>query len=103
MLTVGDIMVEREILTVDGAAELLGVSAYTIREMAKRGDIPARKVGKGWRFSREALVGMIRNPAAVRSDFKVPTVSRPLRITPAPRGSGRHDISLEHDKYSAGA
>ena len=24
---------------------------------------------------------------------------RPLRITPAPHGSGRHDVSAEHDKY----
>ena len=26
---------------------------------------------------------------------------RPLRITPAPVGSGLHDISVEHDKYLA--
>lgn len=26
---------------------------------------------------------------------------RPLRITPAPRGSGRNDISVEHDRYFA--
>ena len=23
---------------------------------------------------------------------------RPFRTTPAPRGSGRHDVSIEHDK-----
>jgi hypothetical protein len=26
---------------------------------------------------------------------------RPLKITPAPRGSGRTDISVEHDRYFA--
>ena len=26
---------------------------------------------------------------------------RPLRITPAPRGSGRSDVSVEHDRYFA--
>jgi hypothetical protein len=25
----------------------------------------------------------------------------PLRLTPAPRGSGRKDVSLEHDRYLA--
>lgn len=25
----------------------------------------------------------------------------PLRITPAPRGSGRRDVSVEHDRYLA--
>lgn len=25
----------------------------------------------------------------------------PLRITPAPEGSGFHDVSVEHDRYSA--
>lgn len=26
---------------------------------------------------------------------------RPLRITPAPRGSGRTDVSIDHDRYFA--
>ena len=26
---------------------------------------------------------------------------RPLRITPAPDGSGLHDVSINHDKYLA--
>ena len=28
---------------------------------------------------------------------------RRFRITPAPHGSGRHDVSLEHDRYLADA
>jgi hypothetical protein len=28
--------------------------------------------------------------------------SRPLRITPAKKGSGKSDISLHHDRYFAG-
>jgi hypothetical protein len=27
---------------------------------------------------------------------------RPLRITPAPEGSGRRDVSVDHDRYFAG-
>ena len=29
------------------------------------------------------------------------TAARPLRITPAPKGSRRHDVSLTHDCYLA--
>jgi len=32
-------------------------------------------------------------------EFRPPTA--PLRITPAPRGSGRHDVSRHHDRYLA--
>ena len=95
-------MTNREVLTVDGAAEFLGMSPYTIREMARRGDLPGRKIGKEWRFLREALVEWIRNPGSRTQGSHVPRTGRCLRISPAPRGSGRQDISQEHDRYFAG-
>lgn len=44
------------VLTVKEAAALLRISAYTVRELARTGKIPARKVGKEWRFTRESLM-----------------------------------------------
>ena len=38
------------ILTVEQAAELLGVRPKTVRALAAGGIIPAVKVGKPWRF-----------------------------------------------------
>jgi excisionase family DNA binding protein len=38
------------------AAEFLGFSTFTIREYAKKGIIPAKKVGKEWRFYKPELV-----------------------------------------------
>lgn len=52
--------VEREVLNVEQAAEFLGFSPYTLREKARTGEIPGRKVGREWRFSREVLRQWLR-------------------------------------------
>lgn len=46
----------KDVLNVEEAAGYLGFSPYTIREKAREGDIPGRKVGKEWRFSRRMLL-----------------------------------------------
>lgn len=50
----------REVMTADEAAEFLGFNPYTVREKARAGDIPGRKVGKEWRFSRSGLLEWLR-------------------------------------------
>lgn len=47
---------EKEVLTVEEAAELLRFAPYTIREKARDGQIPGRKIGGEWRFSRRRLL-----------------------------------------------
>lgn len=57
-----EIMIEnnaKEVLNVEEAAEFLGFSPYTIREKARLGEIPGRKVGREWRFLRAALLEAI--------------------------------------------
>jgi excisionase family DNA binding protein len=46
---------DSEVLDVEGAAALLGVGSWTIREQARAGRLPGRKVGTEWRFSRRIL------------------------------------------------
>ena len=46
----------KEVLDVQEAADLLGVSVWTMRDAANKGEVPARKVGRAWRFSRQALL-----------------------------------------------
>jgi excisionase family DNA binding protein len=46
----------KEVLNVEEAAEFLGFAPYTIREKARKGQIPGRKVGGEWRFSKRALL-----------------------------------------------
>jgi excisionase family DNA binding protein len=50
---------EKEVLNVEEAAEFLGFAPYTIREKARDGQIPGRKIGGEWRFSRRRLLEWI--------------------------------------------
>ena len=48
-------MSDQEVLDADAAAELLDIHLVTLRRLALAGRIPARKCGREWRFSRQAL------------------------------------------------
>src|SRR3954453_18515339 len=45
-----------EVLTLPEAADLLQVSEDVVQGMAEAGEVPARKLGDDWRFSRIALI-----------------------------------------------
>lgn len=45
-----------DVLDAEEAATFLGAHVETIRRMARKGEIPAYKVGKDWRFRREDLL-----------------------------------------------
>jgi len=47
---------ESQLLTTSEAAEFLRLHVRTIRRMARRNDIPARRVGKQWRIPKAALI-----------------------------------------------
>ena len=42
-------------LTIHEAARFLGAHPQTVRKLAKKGEIPSFKVGREWRFRRDAL------------------------------------------------
>lgn len=52
-------MPDREILNIDGAAAFLGVSIKTFSKVLRDGDVPGRKVGREWKFSRQALIDWV--------------------------------------------
>lgn len=45
-----------DVLTVEQAAELLQLSAKTLKRLAQAERVPSRRVGNQWRFSRQALM-----------------------------------------------
>lgn len=49
----------REILNVEEAAALLGVSIKTFNKVLHSQDLPARKIGREWKFSRQALIDWV--------------------------------------------
>jgi excisionase family DNA binding protein len=50
---------DSEILDVAGAAALLGVSKTAIYGLLKKGELPGRKIGKEWRFTRKNLLAYV--------------------------------------------
>lgn len=44
-----------EVLTAKEVAELLRVPQSTVYEFARRGLLPAHRVGRGWRFTRPEI------------------------------------------------
>lgn len=50
---------EKEILTMEEAAELFSVSVKTFIKLLKEEKVPARKIGREWRFSRQALINWL--------------------------------------------
>jgi excisionase family DNA binding protein len=56
---VGDMLVvsdDNAVLDAEAAAALLHVSVKTVVRLAREGELPARKVGREWRFARAALL-----------------------------------------------
>jgi excisionase family DNA binding protein len=54
-------MMDEEILDVAGAARTLGVSTRTVYNLARKGEIPAMRIGREWRFARKNLVEWVIN------------------------------------------
>ena len=80
-------MPDREILNIDGAAALLGVSIKTFSKVLREGEVPGRKVGREWKFSRTALidwVGSSRSRAFLEAAEEPPArravAPRPRRV-----------------------
>jgi excisionase family DNA binding protein len=50
-----------DVLTVSDVAALLDLKPYTVKEYARRGILPGRKLGRAWRFLRPELEEAIRH------------------------------------------
>lgn len=49
----------KEILNIEEAAHLLGVSTKTFAKVLREGEIPGRKIGREWKFARRALIDWV--------------------------------------------
>jgi PTS system nitrogen regulatory IIA component len=57
-------MENNPVLTTEEAAKFLKLTPFTVRDYARRGILPARKVGKGWRFYQPDLLAWLRDYGA---------------------------------------
>jgi excisionase family DNA binding protein len=71
----------REILNLEEAARFLGVSVKTFNKVLHSETLPARKIGREWKFSRQALVDWV---GTGRSDryYRESTLTRNGEIQP---------------------
>jgi excisionase family DNA binding protein len=51
-----------EILTASQVAGLLQIHPRTVYKLVKQGNIPGRKFGGGWRFSKSEIMLMVSPP-----------------------------------------
>lgn len=52
-----------EVMNAEQTAQLLQLDEKTILELAEAGDLPGRKLGNVWRFSRTAVIAWLSSPA----------------------------------------
>jgi excisionase family DNA binding protein len=62
-----------EVLTMEEAADLLRLGSGTVRRLVQRGELPGRKFGQQWRFSRQALLSLLEQPPSDQA--RVPLAS----------------------------
>jgi excisionase family DNA binding protein len=51
-----------EVMNLAQAAELLQLEEKVVLELAESGELPGRKLGDQWRFSRTAVIAWLSNP-----------------------------------------
>jgi len=48
-----------EVMSVRELADFLRLSVHTVYRLAEQGKLPGRKVGKHWRFHRDAIIAWL--------------------------------------------
>ena len=51
-----------EVMTAEQTAQLLQLDEKVVLELAEAGDLPGRKLGSAWRFSRSAILEWLSTP-----------------------------------------
>jgi len=78
---------DRDILNVEEAAELLGVSVKTFNKVLHSENLPARKIGREWKFSRRHLIEWVGSGQSV-DFYREATDSRDEGVQEARRTAG---------------
>ena len=87
-----------DILNIDEAAALLGVSIKTFNKVLHSQNMPARKIGREWKFSRSALIAWVgsgnsaafyRDGSAASEELSAAEEARPTSAPNAASGKSR--------------
>jgi excisionase family DNA binding protein len=88
---------DKAILNIEEAAGLLGVSIKTFNKVLHAGEMPARKIGREWKFSRQALVDWVGSGHS--REFYAEAVSR---TSSAPRSAARTSSTSKRPRRTDG-
>jgi len=54
------------VMTIDELADYLKISKSTLYHLVRRGEIPGTKIGRHWRFHREAVDAWLRRSESAK-------------------------------------
>ena len=95
-------MTENSILTIEQAAEFLGIGHIaTLRKLARNCEIPAAKIGKVWRFIRVDLEEHLRSQYRSNKNESEPCHSTNVKIRPI-GGSRSNSTADQYQKSRKG-
>ena len=77
-----------DVLSTTEVAELLGIPRSTVHELARRGDLPARRVGRRWLFLRKRIAAALA-PLDEPHAWRPPSRFSPDQINGASRRTPR--------------
>lgn len=83
---------EKEVLNFEEAAKFLEISSKTFNQLLKDEDIPARKIGREWRFSKKALLEWLGKGSS-KDYFKNQIITRFEEVK-----SGKTENLISHAK-----
>lgn len=61
------------VMTLEDAADFLKVSSTTVYQLTRSGELPARKVGREWRFVKSQLVSFLKHGGDTMTSTSVMT------------------------------
>lgn len=85
---------DHEILNVEEAAALLGVSVKTFNKVLHTENVPGRKIGREWKFSRQALIDWVGSGRS-RDFYRDSEAARPVDTRSRARRTDGWQIELD--------
>ena len=76
---------EQVVMTVADVARFLQIEEATVRRLARDGELPARKLGKHWRFLRDDLLAALRTPTPQTTTRQGSAAADDAALTRRPR------------------
>ena len=66
-----------EIMTADQVAEFLKISRDMVYQLAARGELPGRRIGRIWRFVQDEVENFVRQGGSVAAQVSSATPFKP--------------------------